>query len=43
MNTQVILEDFKWENFATSYDYVLGPSEKNLNNYYSLGDLTTWS
>ena len=22
MNTQVILEDFKWENFATSYDYV---------------------
>ena len=21
----------------------LGPSKKNLNNYYSLGDLTTWS
>ena len=22
MNTQVILEDFKWENFAIHYDYV---------------------
>ena len=23
--------------------YILGPSKKNLNSYYSLGDLTTWS
>ena len=23
------------------FSYPLGPSKKNLNNYYSLGDLTT--
>ena len=34
-NSNLLEHSFSWP--------VLGPSKKNLNNYYSLGDLTTCS
>ena len=36
-----LLQFYTWAESCFMYVCVLGPSKKDLNNYYSLGDLTT--